>query len=319
MAKLKDKIQNALDEARMLILGSQVLLGFQFRSAFEPGFDALPRYSQTLKFVGLCLMIAAVGLLMWPGLFHRIVEQGEDTKRMHRFTTQVMEVALLPFALGLGLDLFIAANKLSGLTAGLIAGGASALIALFFWYGLEEIAKARPIERAGEGADMPVHKDESPPTGTKLKDKIKQALTETRVVLPGAQALLGFQFATILMESFDRLPESSKYLHFASLSLVGLSIVFLMTPAAYHRIVERGENTERFHRFCGRMLVSAMIPLALGIAGDLFVVARKITASTVFAGAIALAMIMVFFGLWFGYTAYRRRRKSPAAVQLRVT
>jgi hypothetical protein len=29
IAKLKDKIQNALDEGRMLVLGSQVLLGFQ--------------------------------------------------------------------------------------------------------------------------------------------------------------------------------------------------------------------------------------------------------------------------------------------------
>jgi len=46
MAKLKDKIQNALDEGRMLVLGSQVLLGFQFRSAFEPGFEKLPASSQ---------------------------------------------------------------------------------------------------------------------------------------------------------------------------------------------------------------------------------------------------------------------------------
>lgn len=30
MAKLKDKIQNALDESRMPELGAQVLLGFQF-------------------------------------------------------------------------------------------------------------------------------------------------------------------------------------------------------------------------------------------------------------------------------------------------
>jgi len=32
--------------------------------------------------------------------------------------------------------------------------------------------------------------------GTKLKDKIKLVLTEARVVLPGAQALLGFQLIT---------------------------------------------------------------------------------------------------------------------------
>ncbi len=42
MVELKDKIQNALDESRMLVLGSQILLGFQFRAAFEPGFNNLP-------------------------------------------------------------------------------------------------------------------------------------------------------------------------------------------------------------------------------------------------------------------------------------
>jgi hypothetical protein len=145
--------------------------------------------------------------------------------------------------------------------------------------------------------------------GTKLKDKIKHVLTEARVVLPGAQALLGFQFATILMDGFDKLPESSKYVHFASLSMVGLSITFLMTPAAYHRIVERGEETEHFHRFSSRMLLAAMVPLALGISGDLFVVARKITESAALASAVSMLMIAIFFGLWFGYTTFKSSRQ----------
>ncbi|HWT01839.1 MAG TPA: DUF6328 family protein [Pyrinomonadaceae bacterium] len=68
MAQLKDKIQNALDEARMLVLGSQVLLGFQFRSAFEPGFPKLPPSSQYLKLAALGLMLVALGLLLAPGV-----------------------------------------------------------------------------------------------------------------------------------------------------------------------------------------------------------------------------------------------------------
>jgi len=39
MAKLKDRVQNALDEARMLVLGTELLIGFHYRSAFESGFD----------------------------------------------------------------------------------------------------------------------------------------------------------------------------------------------------------------------------------------------------------------------------------------
>ena len=46
MAKIKDKVENALDEARMLVLGAQVLVGFQLRSVFEKGFESLPIPSQ---------------------------------------------------------------------------------------------------------------------------------------------------------------------------------------------------------------------------------------------------------------------------------
>jgi hypothetical protein len=43
--KLSDKIKTALEEVRILILGAQILLGFQFRGAFSEvtsGFRAIP-------------------------------------------------------------------------------------------------------------------------------------------------------------------------------------------------------------------------------------------------------------------------------------
>jgi hypothetical protein len=52
----------------------------------------------------------------------------------------------------------------------------------------------------------------------------------------------------MLLEAFDKLPASSKYVHMLSLWLMGQSVILLMTPAAYHRIVDRGEDSERFHR-----------------------------------------------------------------------
>ena len=54
-------------------------------------------------------------------------------------------------------------------------------------------------------------RNERPPTP--LHVKIEQMLTEARVILPGAQALLGFQLAVVLTQAFDRLPPSSKTLH----------------------------------------------------------------------------------------------------------
>src|ERR1044072_5672452 len=154
MAKQSDKVQNALDEARILILGSQVLFGFQFRSIFEPLFEKLPHHTQYLKLVALILMTVAVGLLMLPGAYHRIVEEGEDTREIHRLTTKVAELALLPFAAGLGLDLFLGCEKLMSRPIAITCGVVSSLVAIFFWYGLEMIHKSKYKTRIKKEGDM---------------------------------------------------------------------------------------------------------------------------------------------------------------------
>jgi hypothetical protein len=152
-------------------------------------------------------------------------------------------------------------------------------------------------------------------SGTNLETKIKQVLTEARVVLPGAQALLGFQFAAMLMDAFEKLPKTSQYVHLASLGLMSGCIVLLMAPAAFHRIVERGEDTERLHRFSSAMLLSAMVPLALGLAGDFYVVLAKVLDSASVAAALAAASLVFFYGLWFGVTFGVRLRVSSRAVR----
>lgn len=308
MAKLKDRIKTALDEGRMLILGSQILLGFQYRSVFEPVFEKLPESSKLLKLGALCLMLIATGLLMSPGAYHRIVCDGEDTEDMHRFTTKVLSLSLLPFAFAFGMDVYIVTRLLVGYTPAIINGVVVGLVALFFWYGLEMIRKPKREPEIKEAEMMEKEKNEGEEGGTKLKDKIDQALTEARVVLPGAQALLGFQLVSTLMDAFEKLPASSKYAHLVSLGLLALSVILLMTPAAYHRIVEEGHDTEHFHRVASRFLIAAMIPLALGICGDLFVVVRKVTESATAAIISAALALLFFYGLWFGYTIMRRAK-----------
>jgi hypothetical protein len=320
MAELKDKVKTTLDEGRILIIGAQVLLGFQFRSIFETGFEKLPEHAKYMKLGGLGLLLLAVTLLIWPAAYHQIVEDGEDTHDLNRFATAVMGVALLPFALGLGVDFFVGAEHLFGRTQGLIAGVVALAVALFFWYGLEAIRRGSREPQVKEKKEMLKQEGEPEEGKTKLKDKIQQVLTEVRVVLPGAQALLGFQFISLLMEGFEKLPQSSKYVHFISLSLVALSVILLMTPAAYHRLVEQGEDTEHFHRFASRILLASMVPLALGITGDFFVVARKITEAEGLSIGLAALALLIFYGLWFGYTLYRRQaREQGLRSRMRVS
>ena len=307
MTKLANQVENALNETRMLILGAQVLLGFQFQAVLQPGFARLPPELQGLKVVGLGLMLLAVGLLLSPGAFHQIVERGNDSPRVVAFTSRIATIALLPFAVGMGLDVYLAAWVVLGSDAALPAGLAAMGCALAFWYGIEWLVRSRQPAQTSETEDKQMASG-----GTDLATKIEQVLTEARVVLPGAQALLGFQFAAILMDAFEKLPRTSQVVHLVSLGLIAASIVLLISPAAFHRIVERGLDTERLHRFSSAMVLCAMVPLAFGIAGDCYVVLDKVLDSASLAITLAGVSLIFFFGLWFGLTLALRARLDTA-------
>jgi len=86
---------------------------------------------------------------------------------------------LLPFALGIGPEVYIATQVVIGERAALIFGVAGTLFALFFLYTLDWVWRLRNRSRP-----QPEHSMCEPAS---LTSRIKQVLTEARVVLPGAQ------------------------------------------------------------------------------------------------------------------------------------
>ncbi len=304
MSRLSSQAEDALNETRMLILGAQVLVGFAFQAVFQPGFDRLPLDAQLVMVVGLAMMLVAVGVLIAPSAFHQIVEDGYDTPRVLAFTTTLASVALLPFAIGLGIEAYVAGVVVLGRGAGIALGVVATLFALVLWYGLEW--GWRVLDRTS--GLRPKEPFMEPVNPTSIESRIKQVLVEARVVLPGAQALLGFQLAAMLTDAFSELPAASQYVHLVSLVLLAMTIVLLMAPAAFHRIVERGEDTERLHRFATAMVLAALVTLGLGLAGDLYVVVEKVTHAPDIAISLAAASLVFFYGLWFGLTLVIRQR-----------
>jgi hypothetical protein len=307
--ELTKKVNIALAETRMLILGAQILLGFQFRGVFSDGYEQLPTHVRYLNGLALALMVCVVGLLITPGPYHRLVEGGEDSEHLHRLATVIAELALFPFALALGIDIANTAGRIFGEVAGAVAGIAVTAVAIGLWYGMPQLRKR--YWRTGARAMTSGHTGK--PSSTPLHAKIEQMLTEARVVLPGAQALLGFQLAIVLTQSFEQLPSESRIMHAASLFLIALAIVLLMAPAAYHRIVYAGEDTQDMYRVGSALVTMATVPLALGLAGDIYVVIAKIGGSPA-AGWLAGALgLVTLIGLWHAYplaTAYFQNR-SP--------
>ena len=70
-----------------------------------------------------------------------------------------------------------------------------------------------------------------------LKDAVKFALEEARVVVPGIQALFGFQLIAVFNNRFEDLfGELAQRLHLAALVLVAVSCLLVLTPSAFHRL-----------------------------------------------------------------------------------
>jgi hypothetical protein len=296
----REKLKTALDETRLLILGSQVLFGFQFNAMFLEGFDELSRLGRGLDAFSFCLMALVIGFLIAPSMQHRLVEGGHDSDRIHQVTTRFATLAMAPFSLSIGLTFYVVMERHGGVAIASLAGSLFFAIAIFFWFGIEQLIE-------GPENFMVDSMDEK---RTPLRTRIDHMLTEARVLLPGAQALLGFQFAIMLAKPFDQLPPSSKLVHIAALGLIAMAVILLMTPAAIHRLTFEGQDTESFHRIGSRFVVSAAVPLGLGISADIYVAVTRALESTA-AGLISSILAVTFFAvLWFVQPLLLRARLS---------
>jgi len=59
------------------------------------------------------------------------------------------------------------------------------------------------------------------------------------------------------------------------------------------------------------LLLLVMIPLPLGICGDLFVVLRKVVGSISISISFAVLMLGCFYAVWFGFPLYRKLQLAP--------
>lgn len=309
METTSEKIKLTLDECRMLVLGTQVLISLQFDLAFQSGFGKASSLTQHLVAVGLAFMLAAFVLLLWGPAYHRISLDAHISRDAQNFMTGTIRGALFPLSVAMGIDAFIMVEMTCGRTVGLVFGVAVFCFCCVAWYGFGWLArKSRPPE-----VIRAMNETSPPDEGVgKLHERVNQVMTEARVVLPGAQAMLGFQFITFFETSFQELPAFVRLIHLICASLIATTVVLLMTPAAFHRVAEAGEDSERLVTIASRCVIGGMIPLAMGMSGDFFVIIMKITGDLGTAIATGSLSLTVFLALWFGYTLLRRKTHSPA-------
>ena len=294
---IESRLKTALDESRLLILGAQVLFGFQFEAVFQERFSGLSEASRSIHNAGLVLLLISISLLIAPSLFHQIIFGGESRPGAIGTATMLAGASLLPLTIGLGVSAFVTFEHLFGRTVGIVAGTSFAATGLAFLYGLGFALKRNRTKQ------MPEMSNKTP-----LKTKIEQMLTEARVIIPGGQALLGFQLVATLTKAFNELPALFKYVHCVGLCAVALSVVLLMTPAAVHRLAFEGEDDSEFFKIGSRLVIAASMPLAVGISSDVAVVFFKTTENTAVALGAGAAALVALLGFWLAYPLWHRFR-----------
>jgi hypothetical protein len=121
-----------------------------------------------------------------------------------------------------------------------------------------------------------------------LEEETKTVIEEARMVLPGIQAIFGFQLIAVFNSRFQDLTHTEQVLHLVALLMLAVSIALIMIPAAYLRIAARGMVSRHFVELASRFLECAMFPLMLSITVDIFLLARFILDNAALGAGIAL-------------------------------
>lgn len=152
----------------------------------------------------------------------------------------------------------------------------------------------------------PDRRDRDPASGRadgakeSLEKEATHVLEEARMVLPGVQALFGFQLIAVYNQPFKTLlGTTEQQLHLVGILLTALTVAMLMTPAAYHRQAEPHLISRRFLRLSSYLLTAGMFSLMLSILLDCYLIAGVLLGSEALSRLLSLGLSGVFLGLWF--------------------
>jgi hypothetical protein len=132
----------------------------------------------------------------------------------------------------------------------------------------------------------------------KNEQEMRDIIEEARCILPGLQAVFGFQTIAVFNERFTDLETYAQACHLTGLGLMVIAMGMLMTPAVYNR-AQHGHATSRMVRVSRKSIRGALIPLSVGLSLDMLTVVSLATDKLSLSIAAAVATLLLFVGLWF--------------------
>jgi len=141
----------------------------------------------------------------------------------------------------------------------------------------------------------------------KLEEAATHTTDEARMILPGVQAIMGFQLIAVFNQRFETLDARDQAVHLAAFFLITLAMGLLMTPAAYHRLAERGSVTKRFVNLASGLIAFALLPLLIGLAMDSYILVRLVSHDATVSMAAGMVVAGALAAMWFGLPLLLRR------------
>ncbi len=108
---LADSTSNILEEARMILPGTQTLFGFQLIVPFNQRFhDHLSMLEQRLHLLAMALVAVAMAMLITPAVYHRRVEPESVSRQFISVATRLLTWSTRPLLVAICLDFYLVAS-----------------------------------------------------------------------------------------------------------------------------------------------------------------------------------------------------------------
>jgi hypothetical protein len=138
-------------------------------------------------------------------------------------------------------------------------------------------------------------------------------LDESRMILPGIQALFGFQLIVVFSDSFTtKLNVFEQRLHLLAIVLVVMATMIILTQAVFHRQTGEKEVANEFIRIASRLLLLSMFPLVTSICIEFYLISRVILNDVFWAVLFTLMLFSLFLLLWVGLPRIEALRRLLA-------
>jgi hypothetical protein len=135
-------------------------------------------------------------------------------------------------------------------------------------------------------------------------------LQELRVATLGVQVLFGFLLGLPFTTRFDRLESWQRWLYLAIILISSFSIILLIAPVAYHRLLFRRHQLEYLIRAASAMAVGGLVAVSLAVSGAVLLVTSYVEPGLPAVVAVTVTAAL-FGGLWFALPTVRRGQVPP--------